>query len=127
MQQHVKTLGICFIVYHSLLLLLGLGLFFIIGGAGILSGDRNAALITGAIGTFLAALFLVLSLPGLITGFGLLKFRPWSRIAAIILGALHLLSFPIGTLLGVYTLWVLLNADTPPVFGEPARPRPISV
>lgn len=127
MQQHVKILGVCFIIYHSILLLIGLGLFFIVGGAGMLSGDRNAALITGAVGTFLAVLFLVLSLPGLITGFGLLKFRPWARIAGIILGALHLLTFPVGTMLGVYALWVLLNAEAPALFDGTASPRPISV
>ena len=118
MAQHVKILGWCFIVYHGILLLLGLGLFFIIGGAGIISGDRQAMLVTGAVGTFIAGIFLVLSLPGLIAGFGLLKFRPWARILAIVLGCLHLLSIPLGTALGIYTLWVLLNAQTPPLFGE---------
>jgi hypothetical protein len=119
MTQHVKILGWCFIIYHCLMLLLGLFLFFIIGGAGVLSGDRQAMLVTGAVGTFLAGIFIVLALPGLITGFGLLKFRPWARILGIVLGALHLFAFPLGTLLGIYALWVLLNAQTTPLF-EPA-------
>jgi hypothetical protein len=29
---------------------------------------------------------------------------------------LHILSFPFGTALGVYTLWVLLNAETEAMF-----------
>ena len=65
----------------------------------------------------IAVLLVVISLPGLIAGIGLLKFRPWARILAIIIGALHLLSFPFGTALGVYTLVVLLNAETPALFG----------
>jgi len=117
--QHVKVLGWFFILYHGLLLLLGIGLFLIVSGAGVLSGDRQAMLVTGAVGTFLAAIFVVLSLPGLITGFGLLKFRPWARIVGIVLGALHLLAFPVGTALGIYALWVLLNAQTVPLF-QPA-------
>jgi hypothetical protein len=120
MQQHVRILGWCFIVYSALLLLLAGFLFFVIGGAGLISGDRQAMLVTGAVGTFLAAFFVILSLPGLLTGFGLLKFRPWARIVGIVLGALNLLSFPIGTALGVYAIWVLVNAQTQALFEGPA-------
>ena len=116
MEQHVKILGWCYIIYSGLFLLLGLFLFFVISGAGVLSGDRQAMLITGAVGTALGILFVGLSLPGLITGFGLLKFRPWARIVGIILGALNLFNVPIGTILGIYALWVLLNAQTEPLF-----------
>ena len=119
MAQHVKILGWSFIIYHCLMLLLGLSLFFIIGGAGVLSGDRQAMLVTGAVGTFIAGIFIVLALPGLITGFGLLKFRPWARILGIVLGALHLFAFPLGTALGIYAFWVLLNAQTTPLFEPP--------
>lgn len=116
MRDHVRILAWCFIVYSALLMIIALGLFVIIGGAGALSGDRQVMLITGAVGTVIAGIFLVLSVPGLITGIGLLKFRPWARVLAIILGALNLLSFPIGTALGIYALWVLLNAQTEPLF-----------
>lgn len=125
MTQHVRILGWCYIVYSSLFLLLGVFLFFIISGAGVLSGDRQAMLVTGAVGTFLGALFMVLSLPGLITGIGLLKMRPWARIAGIILGALNLFNVPFGTVLGIYALWVLLNKDTEALFGTRAVVAPV--
>jgi len=67
-------------------------------------------------------ILLILSLPGIIAGVGLLKFRPWARIVAIILGALHLLSFPFGTALGVYTLIVLLNPETVALFESQRAP-----
>ena len=51
---------------------------------------------------------LVLSLPGLITGIGLLKFQPWARIVGLVFGAINLINIPFGTILGVYGLWVLL-------------------
>jgi hypothetical protein len=43
----------------------------------------------------------------LVAGYGLLNRRPWGRIVAIIAAILALLKFPIGTALGIYTLWVL--------------------
>src|SRR5712691_9656338 len=118
MRDHVRILGWCFVVYSSITLLLGVCLFFIIGGAGMLSGDRQAMLVTGAVGTGLSIFFIIVSLPGLITGFGLLKFRPWARIVAMILAVLHVLSFPFGTALAIYTFWVLLNAETEPLFAS---------
>jgi hypothetical protein len=116
MEQHVKILGWASIIYSGLLLLLAIGLFVVISGAGVISGDRQAMLVTGAVGTFIAVVLIILALPGVITGFGLLKFRPWARIVGIVLSALHLFAFPLGTALGVYGLWVLLNAETLPLF-----------
>ena len=125
MAQHVKILGWCFILYHGLLLLLAIFLFLIISGAGVISGDRQAMVVTGAVGTFVAALFTILALPGLITGVGLLRFRPWSRILGIVIGALNLLSIPLGTALGVYAFWVLLNQQTISLF-EPVVTAPVT-
>jgi hypothetical protein len=119
MRQHVPILGWCFIVYHGILAVIGILVGAIVFGAGAASGEREAMFVTGTVGAAIAILLLVLSLPGIIAGVGLLKFRPWARILAIILGALHLLSFPFGTALGVYTLVVLLNAEAPSLFGAP--------
>lgn len=38
---------------------------------------------------------------------------PRVRIAAILLGVLALLSFPVGTVLGIYALWTLLRRSAP--------------
>ncbi len=43
----------------------------------------------------------------LVTGFSLLTRRPWGRVLAIVAAILALLKFPLGTALGIYTLWVL--------------------
>ncbi len=43
----------------------------------------------------------------LLTGYALLTRQPWGRIFAIIFGILALIHLPLGTALGIYTLWVL--------------------
>jgi hypothetical protein len=116
MQQHVRTLGWLFIIYSAVFDLIALIVLVIMGGAGAVSGDRQALFITSAVGLSIAAILLIISVPGIIAGLGLLKYRQWARILAIILGALHLFSFPFGTALGIYTFWVLLNAQTTPLF-----------
>lgn len=124
MAQHVKVLAVLHIVMSAIGILIALGLLVLFGGiAGFvgLSGGmdhdaRVAAPILGVIGTFLFGLILVLSIPGLIAGFGLLKFRPWARILTIVLSALDLLNFPFGTALGVYGFWVLLSVEGTKLF-----------
>jgi hypothetical protein len=118
MRQHVPILGWCFVVYHALLALVGICIGVVVAGAGAISGEREAMFITGTVGIAIAGFLIVLSLPGIICGLGILKFRPWARIMAIILGVLHLLSFPFGTALGVYALVVMMNDEVAALFGQ---------
>ena len=43
----------------------------------------------------------------LVLAWGLFERQPWARFLGIILGILALVRFPLGTVLGIYTLWVL--------------------
>ena len=52
----------------------------------------------------LLLLALILSLPCLIAGLGLLGFRSWARILTIILSVIALFHVPVGTALGFYGL-----------------------
>ena len=130
MDTHVKVLAVLFILLSAMGVLAALALMAVFGvGAGIVgaSGDPDAALalpIIGLTGTALVTFMLVISLPGLIAGFGLLKLRPWARILGIVLCAIHLINIPFGTIVGAYGLWVLLNSETERMFtatGPPAR------
>ena len=124
MQQHVTALGVLFIVLGVLGLIGFVVVVLVFGGAaGIVSvaaaDEPDAAVaipILGMVGVVIAALILILSLPDILVGIGLLGFRPWARIAGIVLSILGLLHFPIGTAVGVYGLWVLLNRETEALF-----------
>src|SRR5205823_11857801 len=75
--------------------------------AASLSDDPDAAIalpFIGITGAALVGFLLVLSLPGIVTGVGLLQRRPWARIAGIALSVLGLMAMPIGTIVGVYGL-----------------------
>ncbi|HEX7895653.1 MAG TPA: zinc ribbon domain-containing protein [Terriglobales bacterium] len=62
--------------------------------------------------TVLGIYVLAKSVAGFFTGWGLLNREPWARIMALVLGFLSLIHPPLGTALGVYTLWVLLPASS---------------
>lgn len=111
MEQHITLLGWLHIALNVLLLLIAAFMFFIMVGVGFASGDPEAAFVLPIVGTAVGGFMLVLGLPGIITGIGLLKRKPWARIAAAVLGILNLMNFPLGTVVGVYTLWILLQTE----------------
>ena len=126
MAQHVKILGILHIVFGSIFVLGGMTALLVMGGiAGIVgvsdqSADNPAAIpILAIIGAIVCVLCLVLGIPGIIAGVGVMQYRPWGRVVMIVLSALDLLNVPIGTALGIYGLWVMLNRETELMFLRP--------
>lgn len=126
MINHVKILGILHIIFSSLGIVVAVGMLILFGGlAGVLgTTDKSEDSIVGvgvlgAIGAIVFMVILVLSLPGLIAGIGLIKFKPWARILGIVISALDLISVPFGTALGIYGLWVLLSNETEALFRDP--------
>lgn len=122
MDTHVKVLAILQIVLGALGIMAALFVVLIFGGvAGLVavSGDRDAALavpIIGMLGTVAVTFILLMAVPGIIVGIGLLKLRPWARVFGIIVSILLLIHFPLGTVVGVYGLWVLLTSETERLF-----------
>jgi hypothetical protein len=124
MRQHIKILGILNIVWGSLGILGGLVILLIFGGVfGIVQAvsvrqpDAAVALpIIGIVGMALSVLLLILSIPSIIAGIGLLQYKNWAKIMAVIVSALHLFSIPFGTALGIYGLWVLCSEKSQECF-----------
>lgn len=128
MATHVKVLGVLYIVFGIFWALMAALMLFVFAGAAGIAGaaaDPDAWIavpILGITGTALVLFFLVLSVPGIIAGVGLLKFRPWARILAIVIAILNLLNFPFGTIIGIYALWVLFSKETEALFaGRPSQ------
>lgn len=116
MEKHVRILGILYIIFGVLGMLTGVTLYIILTASGVLSGDMEAIMILEIIGIALGGFLLIVSLPGVIGGIGLLKHQYWAKILILIIGILNLLNFPLGTILGIYTIWVLMNNQTEKVF-----------
>ena len=126
MQTHVKVLGVLNIVFGGLGLLTALMLAVVFAGVATvvgIDGDADAAVaipIIGLTGMATVSFLAVWSLPGVIIGIGLVRLRPWARVAGIVVSILGLIVFPVGTLLGAYGLWVLFSKDTELLFtGRP--------
>jgi hypothetical protein len=129
MSMHVKVLGALFIALSALGLLAALIVMFTLGMSagivGIAADPADAEIaqpIMAIVGVAVTTFLLVMSIPGIIVGWGLLKFRPWARILGIVLSAINLIHIPIGTAVGIYGLWVLFNSETERLFNPAAVP-----
>jgi hypothetical protein len=112
MKKHIQIVAALHIALGAVSLLGAIVVFvvFAIAGSVVVSqGERQAAsilaIIAVAIGSFLA----VLALPGIIGGWALFTGRSWGRPLVLVLGAIHLINIPLGTALGIYTIWALVH------------------
>ncbi len=119
MDQHIRILSVLFIIFGVLGLIAAVVIFMAGAGtaASILASDNSdearvgAAWVGGCI-TFVAVLAGLISIPSIITGWGLSKRKSWSRILAIIIGLVALPQIPIGTALGIYAIIIMFNDET---------------
>jgi hypothetical protein len=127
MDTHVRVLGVLNIAIGVCGLILAALIMIGVGGAaGIISASADpdeaamAIPILSIVGASFVAVVFAFSLPSIVTGIGLLYFKPWARILGIVLSAIALLGFPWITILGIYGLWVLFSKDAERLFGATA-------
>jgi hypothetical protein len=120
MKHNLPTLSILHYVYGALVCLGGFAALLFMGIGTFLSSDLvmegPGEVPPDWLGSFFkafgAGLFVVLEVWGiliLLSGYWISQRR--NRTASIVIAALCLLSFPIGTALGIFTLVVLANED----------------
>jgi hypothetical protein len=115
MESHKRILGIIYIV-TGILLLFGMMVasFFIsliIPWLADSAGDGQWVFtwLVPVFRTIAIMICVFIALPSLIAGWGLLNGRAWAMTLALIVGCLRLFSFPIGTAIGIYTIWVYVE------------------
>jgi hypothetical protein len=116
MTKHTQIVAALHIALGALSLLGAIVVFVVFGMAGsivISQGQHQAAGILGIIAVALDIFLGALGLPGIIGGWALLSGRSWGRPLVLVLGALHLINIPLGTALGIYTIWALVREPVP--------------
>jgi len=117
MKKHVTVVGAIHIGFGMLGLIAAVVVFFVLSFArGFVESEEIPAMVLRILSISLPLLIGFMSTLGLVGGIGLLSFMPWARYLIIVVAALGCLNIPIGTLKGVYSLWVLLQDDTIKLF-----------
>ena len=118
MSSHVDFVGILFMVWGGLTVLVGLstlalgaGAFALIASASRDGGSHFAAGLTAAAFVTLAVIAMIWGVAHVVIGVPVRRHKPWARLPALMLSSVDLLLLPYGTALGAYALWVLLNEE----------------
>ena len=98
--------------------LIGICAILVFAVPGALTGTEGIAGAT--VGLFVLLIVVLLigagALISVIAGWGLLGMKGWARWLAIVLAALGLLAFPIGTVIGALIIWYLLKDEVRQAF-----------
>lgn len=116
MEKHVNVVAILRIGLSVIMILVAIFIFIFLFGIGWIVGDEVAMAILTFVGIIAGILLVIIGLPGLVGGIGLLSWQPWSRILMLIVSAMDLINVPVGTLLGAYSIWVLTHDETEALF-----------
>lgn len=117
MDRHVQLISILWIVYGILGLLFAFFVFLLLFGISFIPDMGDIAPGVLRIVAWVASLFFTaVSLPQVIGGIGLMKRKEWGRILVLIVSFFHLLAFPLGTALAIYSFVILLKEETARLF-----------
>ena len=129
MEKHIQLVGILNIVYRSFLLVIAGFLCLLtawITHAIQMEIYHNSDVPLEVINIIpliicsIAAIMFIVSVVGILGGIGVLKRKEWGRIITLIVSILNLIHIPIGTALGAYSLWVLMNDESIKMFNPSA-------
>jgi hypothetical protein len=116
-QEHVRFIGLLWLAFSAFNTIGGVALYVVANTILVhryTPGQESGppAFLTPLLST-IAVLLLVKAALGFLAGWGLLQREQWARVLALVLGFVSLFTnIPFGTALGIYTMWVLLPADS---------------
>jgi len=134
MEKHITLVGVLNIVYCSLAVLGGMIILLVAMGfdrlmellmregciqpydvpAGVLEIVPVVLAVVGVI-------MIAVSAVGIVGAAGVLKRKSWGRILLLIVSFFNLARIPLGTILGAYSIWVLMNDETIRYFNPPGQ------
>jgi hypothetical protein len=124
MKDHVKVIGILWIVLGALSLCLAFLAFLVFFGVAQIPNLDVEPGVLRLIGIIASSFLGLIGLPQVLGGWGLLRHKEWARILMLVISFLNVFHVPFGTALSVYSMVILLNGETIRLFqtGAPAPP-----
>jgi predicted nucleic acid-binding Zn ribbon protein len=118
-QDHIHLLSIFWFAISAFNSIIAVVLYIIANTLLAPGGAANAPDFLRPLLSVVAIIVLGGSALGFCAGWGLMHREPWARTLTLVLGFLVLfINIPIGTLVGIYTLWVLLPAESEQEYGS---------
>ena len=119
MEKHVTVVGIVRIGLSLLCVAISVMAAVILVGVGVgvwYGGTQEVLPILAAIALSILIASAVFSVPGILGGIGILRHKQWARYLTLVVAVFDLLTPPFGTILAIYSIWVLTNRRTIQLF-----------
>jgi len=117
LSTHFKILGALLVAYSALQFVGGVVLLTVFNVVDIFVDEQEVLAIVQLATRTIGVLILIVAIPGMIAGIGLLVDQVWARKFSLVAGIIYLIFIPIGTIIGIYSIWV--NAQKPIKEKEP--------
>ena len=104
-KTHQKILGAILIGYSFMVIIGAISLFVAMNFVKMFVEEDNVVNLVTVFSKIFGFVMLAVSVPGIIAGAGMLSEKEWAKTMSLIMGILFLISFPIGTIIGIYAIW----------------------
>jgi len=121
MEKHVNVVAALHIGLSIFGIVIAIIIGIVLGLVGGFIDDPVASKIIPIVATVAIWAVIIFSIPGIIAGIGLFRKKEWARILTLILSVIKLMNVPIGTAVGAYSIWVLIQDETTALFKSPAK------
>lgn len=111
-EQHKRILGTLYVVFSTLNVVMVLVATLVISEIVPYHIDEpEEFIVLNLVKYAVLSLTIVLTLPALIAGVGLLYKKDWALTLAFIMGIIGILGFPIWTFIGIYSIVIFIMAQ----------------
>jgi hypothetical protein len=130
MDAHLKIIGYLNACLGAIGVVACAVILIVVGGPGnvLLINARiggSASTLEGQVTLAIMIYLLLMAGPLIAVGLGLLRYQEWARNLGIILSIFSFVHFPVGTVVGIYSLWVLTSFEVEPLFQSPPTGPPM--
>jgi len=118
MKKHVTVAAILQVVFGVFNVFGAIAIAFAFGFVDQFVDDPTAIKILDIVSIPLMTMLGLIGAAMILGAIGLLSCKNWGKVLSLIMAALGMLNIPIGTLKGVYIIWVLVQPETTALFAK---------
>ena len=118
MEKHLTVVAALQVGFSVLGILAAIIVYTVLHNVMHFADDPETVNVLRIVARWVSLFLLVISIPGMVGGIGLFMKKNWARILVLIISVLDLLNIPLGTIIAVYSIWVLVQEDTVKLFDD---------
>jgi hypothetical protein len=118
MERHISIVAALHIGLSIMGIFFGMVLLVLVFATDIFIREPYAMSLLSILIPVIVFFIFLLCILTIIGGIGLFVHKNWARILIMILSAIDLFNIPVGTAVGIYSFWVLVQEDTAKIFAS---------